>query len=120
MRRARHKLQVSTFPFLAVLLGAMGALIFLLLVMDRRAKIVARNKVRAQQEAQLASLSEAERQRRDDWQRERLRLQAALSQQDQELRGQVAGVQAEFDQAARQTQAHGAEELRLHHLLEAE
>ena len=41
MRRQRQKLQVSTFPFLAVLLAAMGSLILLLLVMDRRAKIVA-------------------------------------------------------------------------------
>jgi len=37
--RRRHKLEVSTFPFLAVLLCAMGALILLLLIMDRRAKI---------------------------------------------------------------------------------
>ena len=37
MRTRRHKLQVSTFPFLAVLLCAMGALLLVLLVMDRRA-----------------------------------------------------------------------------------
>ena len=37
MRRRRHKLEVSTFPFLAVLLCAMGSLILLLLVIDRRA-----------------------------------------------------------------------------------
>ena len=36
MRSRRHKLQVSTFPFLAVLLCAMGALLLVLLVMDRR------------------------------------------------------------------------------------
>ena len=41
MRRRRQALQVSTFPFLAVLLCAMGSLILLLLVMDRRAKAVA-------------------------------------------------------------------------------
>ena len=31
-RRRRHHLQVTTFPFMAVLLCAMGSLIFLLLV----------------------------------------------------------------------------------------
>lgn len=49
MRRKRKLLQVSTFSFLAVLLCAMGALILFLLVMDRRAKIVARNKALAAQ-----------------------------------------------------------------------
>ena len=42
MRTRRHKLQVSTFPFLAVLLCAMGALLLVLLVMDRRAHDAAR------------------------------------------------------------------------------
>ena len=41
MRRRRHTLQVSTFPFLAVLLCTMGALILILLVLDRRAKLAA-------------------------------------------------------------------------------
>ena len=44
MKRSRHGLQVSTFPFLAVLLCTMGSLILLLLVMDRRGKAVARAK----------------------------------------------------------------------------
>ena len=44
MRRRRKPLEVSTFPFLAVLLCAMGSLILMLLVMDRRAKAVARAK----------------------------------------------------------------------------
>ena len=44
MRRRRAKLEVSTFPFLAVLLCAMGSLILLLLVIDRRGKAVARFK----------------------------------------------------------------------------
>src|SRR5207237_7305841 len=55
MRRPRHKLQVSTFPFLAVLLGAMGALILLLLVMDRRSKVVARNRALEAHAAQVAA-----------------------------------------------------------------
>src|SRR5438132_1230277 len=50
MKRRTQRLQVSTFPFLAVLLCAMGSLILLLLVIDRRAKAVARAKA-AQAEA---------------------------------------------------------------------
>src|SRR5262249_12201478 len=42
MRRPRRRLSVSTFPFLAVLLCAMGSLILLLLVIDRPAKAGAR------------------------------------------------------------------------------
>jgi hypothetical protein len=52
MRRPRRRLEVSTFPFLAVLLCAMGSLILLLLVLDRRAKMAAR--VRAEQSARAA------------------------------------------------------------------
>ena len=46
MRRRTPRLQVNTFPFLAVLLCAMGSLILVLMVMDRRAKAVARQKAR--------------------------------------------------------------------------
>ncbi len=38
MKGRRHSLQVSTFPFLAVLLCAMGSLILLLLVLDQKAR----------------------------------------------------------------------------------
>jgi hypothetical protein len=55
MRRPRRRLEVSTFPFLAVLLCAMGSLILLLLVLDRRAKIAAR--ARAEESAR-ATLEE--------------------------------------------------------------
>src|SRR5205823_12654467 len=48
MKRRRHTLQVSTFPFLAVLLCAMGSLVVLLLVIDRRAKVVMRAKALAE------------------------------------------------------------------------
>ncbi|MFL5241394.1 MAG: hypothetical protein ACJ8FY_04745 [Gemmataceae bacterium] len=48
MRRRRHVLQVSTSPFLAVLLCTMGSLLMLLLIIDRRAKIAARNKALVQ------------------------------------------------------------------------
>ena len=93
MRRPRHKLQVSTFPFLAVLLGAMGALILLLLVMDRRAKIVARNKAleahtaaRELAEAKHFELStQAEQARRAEWEQKRQELHALLRAQEKDL-----------------------------------
>lgn len=46
MRRPRNKLEVSTFPFLAVLLCAMGSLILILMVFDRRAKLAANERNR--------------------------------------------------------------------------
>ena len=64
MRKRRHVLQVSTFPFLAVLLCAMGSLILLLLVIDRRAKVVARAKAlqaASQVEAQETKMAAAQK-----------------------------------------------------------
>lgn len=81
MRRRRHQLQVDTFPFLAVLLAAMGALILFLFIMDRRAKIVARNKAL---DAAAARKSERERERN----RRLLELQAA-AEKDRDLRWQA-------------------------------
>ena len=52
MRRPRSRLTVSTFPFLAVLLCAMGALILLLLVFDRRAKEAAKARAEARAQAE--------------------------------------------------------------------
>src|SRR5262245_15341753 len=49
--RRRHQLQVNTFPFLAVLLCAMGSLILVLLVMDRRSHRAAQ--ARAQEKLRL-------------------------------------------------------------------
>src|ERR1700675_362996 len=103
MRRPRHKLQVSTFPFLAVLLGTMGALILLLLVMDRRSKIVARNKAIAAHSAQVAArvkkgdqyLQEVEA-RRAEWERKRQELHDLLLYQEKELAQARQGVDAKL------------------------
>ncbi len=75
MRGRRHKLQVSTFPFLAVLLCAMGSLILILLVMDRKAHRAALNRAR-QQAAKLAEESA-----RGEAERERSRAQALAEQE---------------------------------------
>jgi hypothetical protein len=83
---------VSTFPFLAVLLGAMGALILLLLVMDRRSKIVARNRAIEAHTAQLAlrakeenRLLQDEESRRAEWESKRRELHELLRRQEDEL-----------------------------------
>ncbi len=108
MRRPRHKLQISTFPFLAVLLGAMGSLIFLLLVMDRRAKIVARNKVREVQEARLAAASQADEQRRAAWERQRRQLHETLAAQERQLQGQLHVALGTAQRTGQQLQASAA------------
>src|SRR5712692_4751982 len=89
MRQRRHNLQVSTFPFLAVLLCTMGSLILLLLVIDRRARVVARFKalkaarqVEAKEDP-MAAARNAELERR-----QRL-LHVLLAQQDQDVLSQL-------------------------------
>jgi hypothetical protein len=88
MKRRRHALQVSTFPFLAVLLCAMGSLILLLLVMDRRAKAVARAKLLQTVAASAAADSEAAA----EWQRRRQALHDSLVDQDQEVQNQLQAI----------------------------
>ena len=66
--RKRKKLEVSTFPFLAVLLCTMGALILLLLVMDKKAKKAALEKAYEAawtQSKNLQAKSDAEKQNQD-------------------------------------------------------
>ncbi|MGF1580551.1 MAG: hypothetical protein ACFCD0_14410 [Gemmataceae bacterium] len=91
-RRRKNHLKVSTFPFIAVLLCAMGALILLLLIMDRQARLAARMKATQEAEklrrAELAARNdeekekaaerekalreaEAKRQQRLEWERQR-------------------------------------------------
>jgi len=67
--RKRKKLEVSTFPFLAVLLCTMGALILLLLVMDKKAKKAALEKAYEAawtQSKNLQAKTEAEKQNLDN------------------------------------------------------
>lgn len=96
MRRSRNKLQVSTFPFLAVLLAAMGALIFFLLVMDRRAKIVARNKAQDALAAKNKQQADKEAERLLAWQRDQEEHRAAEAALEQRLSEQQKQIQAEL------------------------
>jgi hypothetical protein len=103
MRRRRHTLQVSTFPFLAVLLCAMGSLILLLLVLDRRAKVVARAKERERQEAVLAQHSKADQERMREYEQKRLALRQKLRAQEAALHANVDSVQAEVRRKKQET-----------------
>jgi hypothetical protein len=78
-------LQVSTFPFLAVLLCAMGSLILLLLVIDRRAKAVARAKALQAVARLTAEEKQAEARRQAELERRRQDLHDQLQRQDEEL-----------------------------------
>src|SRR5581483_2257984 len=108
MRRPRHKLEVSTFPFLAVLLCAMGSLILFLLVMDRRAKLVARNKAREAYEAQLAQRDAVQRERQAEQERRRLQIHQVLATQHRQIAGEAEAVKRQLAEADQKLQAHEA------------
>jgi hypothetical protein len=99
MRRRRHVLQVSTFPFLAVLLCTMGSLILILLVIDRRARVAALARAQLairQTEAErekTAAEARAERERR--W----ALLHAQLLEQDEQLGSQRMRANDQLQQA---------------------
>src|SRR5207249_3909594 len=105
MKRSRKRLEVSTFPFLAVLLCAMGSLILLLLVIDRRAKAVARAKA----EQAIARVAEEDARRaaarRAEWERQQQALHALLAQETQDLQRQLQAVSAQAAAAAADTQS---------------
>src|SRR5437763_16514158 len=109
--RRRRKLEVSTFPFLAVLLCAMGSLILVLLAMDRKAKLAARAKSelaarKVAEEAELlvaarrAEWERARKDQRDAWQRKRAELHSRLEADKQNLDGQMAALRARLRDSA--------------------
>src|SRR5262249_30076418 len=101
MRRRRQGLQVSTFPFLAVLLCAMGSLILLLLIIDRQAKRAGRAKAlrEAARATARAAAEEAAKAARDaaarkaEWERKRHALHELLLQQDTLLRSRIEKIE---------------------------
>src|SRR5262249_10318915 len=107
MRRRPQRLQVNTFPFLAVLLCAMGSLILVLLVMDRRAKAVAKHKA---QEAALAAAAERIRKdeaRHEEWETKRRALHALLVERHAALEEEVRQMQARVQAADRNLEREG-------------
>src|SRR4051812_28345832 len=102
MRRPRSKLQVSTFPFLAVLLCAMGSLLLFLFIMDRRAKIAAQNRAMEAHAALAARKADtqAERDARQaEWEQAKAKLHQSLLQQEQELAAEAQGIQQNLSDA---------------------
>src|SRR5271154_2559893 len=99
MRRRRTVLQVSTFPFLAVLLCAMGALILVLLVMDRRAKVVSQNKAKLEQAQHQESAAQEQARRLATHQAEVQRQQDLLRQWNRLAGDQLARLQNVQSQA---------------------
>ncbi len=99
MRRPPHKVHVDTFPFLAVLLAAMGSLILLLFIIDRRGKIAARHK--AHELAQLADKSRAEKiaqleaRQKAEWDKEHDAIQRQLLQQSADLKSKKDALDAD-------------------------
>jgi hypothetical protein len=120
MRRRRHQLQVSTFPFLAVLLCAMGSLILLLLVIDRRAKVVLRAKA---MEAIRQMDAEAEKEtanRAAEWERRRQALHAHLQREKQNLETQTARIEEKTAAAVHDLETEQAQGSQLDRQLQTE
>lgn len=97
MRRPRYKLQVSTFPFLAVLLCAMGSLLLFLFIMDRRAKIAAQH---ANDEVLAERRKRSQREEEEikaEWEKAKKELHEALVLQEAQLASQVKGLVIDMD-----------------------
>lgn len=106
MRSRRHRLQVSTFPFMAVLLCAMGALILLLLIMDRRAKMAARHAT--QQRAAIKEKNDAEKARQQQlWEQRQQELLAMLRQEKGQLQREIKDVQQQLSETEKNIQLFG-------------
>lgn len=99
MRRPRSKLQVTTFPFLAVLLCAMGSLMLLLFIMDRRAKIAAQHAVAKASAERKKRTEDEEQARQAEWEKAKEALRQSLQQQENQLLVDVRGVQQAADGA---------------------
>src|SRR2546428_13755361 len=113
MTLRRNTMQVASFPYLAVLLCSMGSLILLLLVIDRRAKVVMRAKALAairQMETEDAKESAA---RAAEWDQRRRALREQLQGQKHELDTQSASLDKQLTDAAREIRTAQAQTLAL-------
>ncbi|HEV3117456.1 MAG TPA: hypothetical protein VGY58_10400 [Gemmataceae bacterium] len=95
MRQRRKGLEVSTFPFLAVLLCTMGSLILLLLVMDRRARAVAEARARKTLEESTLEDAKLVEARRLEWEHRRQMLHAQLASANEDLLKQLTAARGE-------------------------
>jgi hypothetical protein len=120
MKRRRHSLQVSTFPFLAVLLCAMGSLILLLLVIDRRAKVVMRAKALAAIRQMEAEDSKDSAARAAEWEQRSRALHEQLQQQKQELDVQSASIERQVVDTDKEIKTEQSQTAALDKQLQAE
>jgi hypothetical protein len=111
MRRRSRSLHVDTFPFLAVLLCAMGSLILVLMAMDRMARKAAlargqeearrRLDERARALAESRSANEAKKQALEkDWKKKREAFLARVHEAESALTAELRQVQARLAEAA--------------------
>src|ERR1022692_1587980 len=101
MRRPRSKLEVSTFPFLAVLLCVMGSLLLLLFIMDRRAKIAAQYRVTEELQARKSRTKAEEEARQAEWEKAKQALHLSLLEQQAQLRADSKGLQQNLNDAGK-------------------
>jgi hypothetical protein len=131
MKRRRQKLQVSTFPFLAVLLSAMGSLILVLLAVDQKARAAARAKAQreaarvveqAEQEAaeRRAKWERKRQEARAEWERKRDDLHAQLSEEERALQARMNRLREQLADAAGRLRAEQDETGQLRRRLEVE
>src|SRR5260370_3728050 len=120
MKRRRHSLQVSTFPFLAVLLCAMGSLILLLLVIDRRAKVVARSKALEAVNQASAEDEKAAAASRDERERRRQTLHEQLNQENCQVVANINSFLEQFASAARDVQVEQVRDREISDQIQAE
>src|SRR5260221_5586925 len=101
MRRPRAKLEVSTFPFLAVLLCVMGSLLLLLFIMDRRAKIAAQYRVTEELHARKERTQAEEDARQAEWEKAKQSLHQSLLAQQEELAAESKGLEQNLSDASK-------------------
>ncbi len=124
MRRRRSRLQVSLFPFLAVLLCVLGTLVLLLLVLDQKARQnAAEEAARLAQAARVAQAAQAAQQGSAEIEQERALLQQrlqALEQDRDQLATKARDLRHEQETRARQLERQKAELTALRRAVEAE
>jgi len=98
MRRKSNTLQVSTFPFLAVLLCAMGSLLLLLFIMDRRAKIAARYRVAEEVKSRKARSKAEEDARNAEWEKAREQIHLSLLASHGQVQAQSESIAMQLDE----------------------
>lgn len=120
MKRRRQTLQVSTFPFLAVLLCTMGSLILILMVMDRRARLVALARIQNAVAQRTAEQEAAERARKAEWERARQALRESLENRLRKIRGEKGATEEKARQIVHEISTVEAARQELHSRLQAQ